>query len=95
MKRSHLIIGFVVLCLVLIGCMGSYFKFDQVRQVTTGMTEDEVVKIMGKPMMVTASEGQVKWIYAYGTGLGTGASCSFVFSNKVVVSTPQVPDSFK
>ena len=81
--------------LIVSGCVGNYFRFEEVRKVRVGMTEAEVVSIMGKPNVVNSAAGNVKWVYAYGTGLGTGGSCSFVFSNKVVVAVPQVPDSFK
>jgi outer membrane protein assembly factor BamE (lipoprotein component of BamABCDE complex) len=81
--------------LVLAGCAGNLFSFDNARKVQAGMTEQEVRGIMGKPTNMTASPGQVLWIYAYGTAWGKSASVSYVFTNGVVAKVPEIPTSFK
>lgn len=80
---------------LLCGCVGTHFNFDQVRRVRVGMTEREVTNIMGKPNTITAAGGQVRWVYAFGTALGTGKAASFVFRDGQVVEVPAVPTSFK
>jgi len=81
--------------LVLSGCAGTYFTFDKARQVKVGMTESELQHLMGKPNVVTSSGGHVRWIYAYGTGLGTARSVSFVFTDGKVTEVPSIQASFK
>lgn len=77
------------------GCVGTHFTFSEVRQVQPGMTEQQVQQIMGKPNVVTAQGNQVRWVYAYGTAIGSAASASFVFENGRVVQVPNVPSSFR
>lgn len=84
-----------LVALVFAGCVGTHFNFDEVRQVQPGMTEQQVQQIMGKPNVVTAQGNRIRWVYAYGTAVGTGASASFVFENGRVVEVPVVPASFR
>ena len=44
---------------------GTKFDFSQARQIRVGMTEQEVVQIMGKPMSVTARGQSQVWVWSY------------------------------
>lgn len=85
----------LLLLALILGCAGNHFAWDDARRVQLGMSEAEVQAIMGKPNVVTSSDQGVKWTYAYGTALGTGAHVSFAFQSNRVVRVPQIPSSFK
>jgi outer membrane protein assembly factor BamE (lipoprotein component of BamABCDE complex) len=77
------------------GCAGNHFSFDNARKVQPGMTEQDVRNIMGKPTDMTASNGRVLWVYAFGTAWGSTRSVSYVMTNGVVAQVPEIPASFK
>jgi len=85
-----------VLALVLSGCAGTSFSYDEARKVKVGMTEDEVTQIMGPPYsVVSRADGQM-WIWSHANGM-TGASrvISFRMLDGKVVEVPPIPASFK
>lgn len=85
-----------VLALVLSGCAGTSFSYDEARKVKLGMTEDQVTQIMGQPYsVVSRADGQM-WIWSYANGM-TGASrvISFRMVGGKVVEVPTIPSSFK
>lgn len=93
------IIGFAaaaVLALVLSGCAGTSFSYDEARKVKVGMTEEQVTQIMGPPYsVVSRADGQM-WIWSHANGV-TGASrvISFRLVDGKVVEVPTIPTSFK
>ena len=90
------ILGFAF-ALTLAGCMGSYFTWDKARLVKVGMTEAQVTRAMGGPPYMVQSLGnkKVKYIYAYGTGLGGSGSFTVMFQDGVASEVPEIPVSFK
>lgn len=93
------IIGFAAaaaLALVLSGCAGTSFSYDEARKVKVGMTEEQVTQIMGPPYsVVSRADGQM-WIWSHANGM-TGASkvISFRLVDGKVVEVPTIPTSFK
>ncbi|AMB79819.1 hypothetical protein AV641_12410 [Pseudomonas fragi] len=85
-----------VLALVLSGCAGTSFSYDDARKVQVGMTEDQVTQIMGPPYsVVSRADGQM-WVWSHANGM-TGASrvISFRMLDGKVVEVPPIPTSFK
>ena len=85
-----------VLALVLSGCAGTSFSYDDARKVQVGMTEEQVTQIMGPPYsVVSRADGQM-WIWSHANGM-TGASrvVSFRMVDGKVVEVPTIPTSFK
>lgn len=84
------------LALVLSGCAGTNFSYDDARKVQVGMTEEQVTQIMGPPYsVVSRADGQM-WIWSHANGM-TGASrvISFRMVDGKVVEVPTIPKSFK
>lgn len=80
--------------LLLCGCAGTRFNFDDARTVRVGMSEAEVRQIMGKPYMVVARPNDCVWVYSYANGLGAARSVSFVLADGKVIEVPKIPESF-
>lgn len=91
MRTLILIVAFVVLT----GCAGTPFQFDEARKVKVGMTESEVIGLMGRPYMVSSSNGQQVWIWSHASVFSQAKSVSMIFRNGKVVSVPDIPTSFK
>ena len=85
-----------VLALVLSGCAGTSFSYDDARKVQTGMTEEQVTQIMGPPYSVASRADGQMWIWSHANGM-TGASrvISFKMLDGKVVEIPPIPTSFK
>lgn len=90
-------LAFLLLALVtLSGCAGTDFSYEEARKVQVGMTEDQVVQIMGPPYsVVSRADGQM-WVWSHANGM-TGASrvVSFRMKDGRVVEVPTIPASFK
>ncbi len=88
----------IAMAAILCGCAGTPFKWDNARQIKDGMTEEEVVALMGSPYMVkTNPKGQLwVWTYAdlYGISGGT-RTLSLEMVDGKVVKAPDVPKAFK
>lgn len=81
------------------GCAGTGFKWDQARQVKEGMTEKDLTDLMGSPYQVRAdAAGQQlwQWVYVdlYGVAGGT-RTLNITMKDGVVLMTPVIPESFK
>lgn len=85
-----------VLALVLAGCAGTSFSYDDARKVQIGMTEEQVTQIMGPPYSVASRADGQMWIWSHANGI-TGASrvISFKMLDGKVVEIPPIPTSFK
>ena len=93
MKKILFILAAVAL---LTGCAGTYFTFDNARQVKIGMSASDVEKILGKPYMVTTQSTNDIWVYSFAEGFaGTSKSVSYVFTDGKVTEVPRIPKSFK
>lgn len=81
---------------VLVGCAGTNFSYDKARQVEIGMTEAELVGLMGSPYSVTSRPGSQLWIWSHANGLsGSSRAVSFELRDGRVVSVPEIPASFR
>lgn len=85
----------VLAALLIAGCAGTKFSYDQARKVQVGMSENEVVSIMGKPYsVISRPDGQV-WVWSYANGIsGKSRAISFLLKDGQVVKTPSIPQSF-
>ena len=88
----------IITCLlmaVLSGCAGTSFSFDQARNVEVGMTEAEVISIMGSPSSVFSRGDHQMWVWSYANGLtGTSRAVSFKMVDGKVAELPAIPNSF-
>lgn len=94
MKKLLLMITFAAL---LTGCAaGTPFTYDSARQVKIGMTEAEVVSLMGNPYSVTSRNDEQMWVWSHANAM-TGASrvVSFKMKDGKVVEVPTIPASFQ
>lgn len=84
------------LLVLLAGCAGSDFSYDNARQVRVGMTEAEVTQLMGQPYSVASRGDEQMWVWSQANGF-TGASraVSFKMKDGKVVEVPQIPESFR
>lgn len=91
-------LGMVGLLIVLAACgqhriAGTAFEWDNAQRVTVGMTEAEVVALIGKPNSVsTAGNVQVwGWVYSYATfGAVNSRHVSFSFKDGKVSAVPNL-----
>jgi len=86
---------FLWLPLLIAGCIGTNFSFDNARRIHIGMTSEEVQRIMGKPFMVSTTATNEIWVYSYASGFGAVKSVSYMFDRNKVKEVPLIPDSFK
>lgn len=84
----------VIVAVVLSSCAGSSFNWDQARSIKTGMTEAQLVDVMGKPYMVTARGDSQIWVYSHANAFAGAKSVSFILKDGRVVETPVVPQAF-
>lgn len=87
-----------VLCFLLLsGCAGSgRINWNNARQLKQGMSEQDVMKLIGKPYSVSSkSDGTQLWVWVHANGL-TGASQSIAIPMKEgrMASDLKIPDSF-
>lgn len=81
--------------LAVAACAGTPFDWSQARAVKTGMTADELQKVMGAPYMVTTRGDETVWIYSGANGFtGTTRSVSFILKDQKVIGLPTIPESF-
>ncbi len=83
--------------LVLTACAGSgSIKWDEARKLKVGMTEKEVTAVMGSPYQAQGGkDGAYTWVWV-DVNLMRGGSQKMTaeFKKGVVVSVPEIPDSF-
>jgi len=84
-----------LMALVLAGCAGTNFSYDQARKVRVGMTEAEVMQLMGRPYSVTSRGNEQMWVWSHAKAFSGARAVSFKFSNGRVVEVPSIPESFR
>ncbi|MHB0844759.1 outer membrane protein assembly factor BamE domain-containing protein [Stutzerimonas nitrititolerans] len=89
------IAALLLFCVLISGCAGTNFSYDQARRVQVGMTESEVVRIMGSPYSVTSRGNEQMWVWSHANGFGAARAVSFKFADGRVVEVPSIPESFK
>lgn len=88
-------IGTALLTLALAGCAGTNFSYEKASHVQVGMTEGEVVKIMGRPYQVISMPDSERWIWSHANGLtGSAKAMSMEFRDGRVSAVPKIPSSF-
>jgi len=81
--------------LAMSACAGTNFKWDDARQIRTGMTEQEVTALMGQPYLVKSEGSKLTWVWSHANALGASKAVSVVFVDGKVAEQPAIPDSFK
>jgi hypothetical protein len=78
------------LCLALAGCAGTPFEWEDTAKIHDGMTEDQVVAVLGKPY-ARAVNGRVTVLtYSYATGFGGAKAVSYRLVDGKVAGTATV-----
>ena len=96
MFKRFLLIATVFL---LTACAGSgSIKWDNARQLKSGMTESEVTSLMGRPYAVqlVGDDGQYQWVWVHVNMMTGGApqKMTAIFKDGVVTKVPVSPASF-
>jgi len=81
--------------LFLAACAGTPIDWSKARDVTPGMTEQQLTDRMGAPYMVSTRGADQIWIYSYADAFSGTKSVSFVMQNGKVIGVPTIPQSFK
>ena len=89
------IIAIALLAAVLSGCAGTQFSYDKARTVEVGMSEYEVLHIMGRPYSVVTRGDEQMWVWSHATAWGGARAVSFKMKDGKVIETPSIPQSFK
>ena len=90
------IVGVLVLAAVLVGCAGTSFSYDKARQVQVGMTETQLISLMGKPYSVISRGDEQMWVWSHANGFtGSSRSVSFKMRDGRVAELPSIPQSFQ
>ena len=85
----------ILLTGLLVGCAGTSFDWSQVRQIKQGMTEAEVVAIMGAPYLVKSTADGLVWVWSYAGSFSGVRTVSVVLRDGKVAAAPVIPESFK
>ena len=90
------LISTALISLALVGCAGTNFEWNKVRDLRVGMSEAEVITLLGSPTAVRSSAEGVTWAWA-NVNLFTAETrtVSVVFREGKVASVPQIPTSYK
>lgn len=80
----------VALALMLCACAGANFDWEDTERITPGMTEAEVVSILGRPYS-RAQEGRVTVLtWSYAGAFGGGRAVAFRLVDGRVVGSSEV-----
>lgn len=89
-------IAAILFSLILAACAGTNFDWDTARQIKEGMSEAEVVRLMGNPTASRATENGIVYAWTHVNGMTMATkTVSVVFKDGKVVSAPSIPDSYK
>jgi len=82
----------IALLLMLAGCAsaGRSFEWDTARQVKVGMTEAELIAVMGKPNVVNSHGESQTWVWVYVHSLTGSRRVSFGLKDGKVASVPNL-----
>lgn len=87
------------LLIIIHGCAGTSFKWDDARKIKEGMTTDQLTRLMGQPYVVRVDEEGKQlwqWVYVdlYSVAGGT-RTLNISMRDGKVIKAPVIPDSFK
>lgn len=71
--------------IVLSGCAGTRFDWDDAARVHEGMTEPQVIAVLGKPYSRAQSGNRVVLMWSYASAFGSGRAVSYTLVNGRVV----------
>lgn len=91
----RILISAVLAIAVLSGCAGTNFSYDEARRVEVGMTEAEVMRIMGRPYTVVSRPDGQMWVWSHANAFGAAKSVSFRLKDGRVVEIPDIPETFR
>lgn len=80
---------------LLVGCAGTPFNWDAARQIKPGMTEQQLVELLGRPYLVRSGPDGHTWVWSYADAFQGAKSVSVLIRGGQVVSAPDIPQSFK
>ena len=79
----------------LCGCSSPQFKWSDAGKIKSGMSSEEVSRIMGDPNVVASRDGKLFYTWA-STGICKGSrAVTIEFKENKVTDAPAVPTSFK
>lgn len=82
----------VALLLLLSGCVGTNFSWESARQIKPGMTESEVVALMGDPYQIVSDKEGTKWIWAWANLYSANSrSMAVLMKDGKVAAPPDMP----
>jgi outer membrane protein assembly factor BamE (lipoprotein component of BamABCDE complex) len=85
----------VAAALLAVGCAGTPFRWEAARQIRPGMTEQQVVAIMGDPLSVAVTPNGNAWVWTYADGFGHARTLSVLFKDGKVATAPAVPTALR
>lgn len=88
MKLKSLITA-LSFCL-LVACAGTQFSWEDTEKVKNGMTESEVIAILGKPYSRSQSGNNSKLIWSFATAFGGAKAVAYSFENGKIVGQSTV-----
>ena len=89
------VFALVISAILLAGCAGTNFSWDNARQIKQGMNEQEVLTLLGKPNLTKSSPEGLVYVWSFANGLtGSVRTVSVVMKDGVVVSAPVIPAGY-
>jgi hypothetical protein len=85
-----------VAAIALAACAGTNFDWSQARQIKAGMSEHDLIALMGPPYMTAATAQGVRYTWSYANGMnGQSRAVSVLVKDGVVAQAPTIPDSYR
>lgn len=86
--RRFACVSILVATSILAACAGTPFSWEDTAKVKNGMSEAEVIAILGQPYQRVQANGQTTLMtWSYATGFGGARAASYRFANGVVVGS--------
>ena len=85
----------IFIVLLLMGCAGTPFKWNDARKITPGMTTTEVTKLMGTPNSVTSRDGILIYVWVYVDSFMGSRTLRVDFKDNKAIAAPAIPESFQ
>lgn len=79
----------------LTACAGTPFEWNSARQIQTGMTTEEVTKLVGTPNNVSAQGDTVRYVWVYVSSFSGSRTLAIDFKDNKVIQAPPIPAQFK
>ena len=86
---------YALFLLTLTACAGTPFDWDNARKIQPGMSVSEVTELLGPPFMATSNSLGLIYTWSYATAFGGSKAISIAFKDGKVISSPQVPETYK